>query len=602
MINFTESAMPEYKVPLRDIEFTAREQFGFISHYQDLFPEAEISEDVFSAILQEAAKFCENRLLPINRVGDEVGCRWQDGDVTTPPGFREAFEEFAESGWLSLAGDPAYGGQGLPFSLFLIIFEMVASSNMAWSLYIVNYYGALVTLQKYGTEDQKSMYMPPLISGEWNATMCLTEPHCGSDLGLLRTRAEPNGDGSYALQGTKIFITGGEHDLNGNIIHLVLARLPDAPAGTKGISLFIVPKFLVGGSGSQGERNKVHCGSIENKMGIHGSATCTMNFDGAIGYLLGEQNKGLEAMFTFMNESRVTAAVQAYAPGERALQGGVAYARERLQMRAPERTCPDKPADPIISHPDVRRMVLTQKALTQGGRMLSYFCLKQMDITLNSQDEGARQFAEQRLALLTPIAKGFNSELGIETTSLGIQTFGGHGYIADSGMEQFSRDQRITAIYEGVSVIQGLDLLGRKILQMGLLDSYLVEIEDFVGQHKASAMEEFLDPLEVHAAEWRQLTDEIARRSAADPNLVGACAYDYLMYAGYVSFAYFWAQAAAIALDHVEVNPADRFYQTKLDTARFYFKRLLPRSRGYASSLGESSESLMAIDSDDFLL
>ncbi|MFK8021904.1 MAG: acyl-CoA dehydrogenase C-terminal domain-containing protein [Pseudomonadales bacterium] len=593
--------MHNYQVPLRDIEFTAKEMFGFIEHYRGLTGVEELSEDMLSAILQEAAKFCESKLVPINHAGDQVGCRWVDGQVITPPGYKDAFNAFAEGGWVSLAEEPKRGGQGLPFSLFMLVFEMLASSNMAFSLYIANYYGTLVTLGKYGTEQQKSTFMTKLISAEWNSTMCLTEPHCGSDLGLLRTKAVSNDDGSYSLNGTKIFITSGEHDLNENIIHLALARLPDAPAGTKGISLFIVPKFHVEPDGSLGERNKVHCLGIEEKMGIHGSATCTMQFDGATGYLLGEKHNGLKAMFTYMNESRVTTAIQAYAVGEASFQGALQYAKERLQMRAAQRTHPELPADPIVSHPDVRRMLFTQKALTEGGRMLSYYCLKQMDLTLKSTDQSAKDKAENLLALLTPIAKGFNSEVGIEATSLGIQTFGGHGFIAESGMEQLSRDQRITAIYEGVTAIQGLDLLGRKALAMGLLEEFLPEVLAFISNNQADEMLEFIRPLQVAVSEWQEITSDIRERAQCDVNLVGACAYDFLMYSGYATLAYFWAQAAEVALLNISAGNQDSFYQGKLDTARFYFSRLLPRSQSYLACLRQNSSNLMATESQNFL-
>lgn len=593
--------MPDFRIPIRDIEFVIKELLGFTSHYSQLKGLEALPDDMMSAILQEAAKFCEKRLVPINRIGDEVGCRWQDGEVITPPGFKEAFQEFAEGGWISLAEAPEWGGQGLPFSLFMVVFEMLSSSNMAWSLYIANYYGAFVTLGKYGTESQKATYMPPLVSGEWNATMCLTEPHCGSDLGLLRTKAVPNSDGSYAIHGTKIFITSGEHDFNDNIVHLVLARLPEAPAGTKGISLFIVPKFNVNADGSLGERNAAVCGSIEEKMGIHGSATCSMNFDGARGYLLGEENKGLNAMFTYMNESRITTAIQGYALGESAFQGALAYAKERLQLRAPVRTHPQQPADPIISHPDVRRMLLTQKAFTEGGRMLTYYCLQLMDISLISDNKALKQRVDGLLGLLTPIAKGFNSETGMETTSLGVQVFGGHGYIVESGMEQFSRDQRITAIYEGTSGIQGMDLLGRKVLGMGLLEVFLGDVQVFFGRETGPAMAEFIAPLMDAIEQWQGVTTGIHERSKQDPHHVGSCAYDYLMYSGYVTLAYFWAQAAAAALQQIENGNEDQFYKTKLETARFYYRRLLPRAQTYIALLQERSDSLLAIDSEDFL-
>lgn len=592
--------MPDYKVPLRDIEFTAKELFGFMGHYQQLSGVEELPEDMFSAILQEAAKFCENELVPINHSGDAEGAQWNDGEVKTPAGYKEAFRSFADGGWVSLAEDVEYGGQGLPFSLFMIVFEMLASSNMSWSLYIANYYGSLVTLGKYGTEEQKSTYIPRLTSAEWNATMCLTEPHAGSDLGLLRTQAVKNDDGSYAITGSKIFITSGEHDLNDQIVHLVLARVKGAPSGTKGISLFIVPKFHILPDGTLGDRNQAHCTGIEEKMGIHGSATCSMQFDGATGFLLGQENKGLNAMFTYMNESRVTTAVQSYAVGEASFQGALSYAKDRLQMRAPKRTAPEKDADPIISHPDVRRMLLTQKALTEGGRMLSYFCLQQMDFSLKSADEAERAKADQLLAFLTPIAKGFNSEAGIEVTTMGVQTYGGHGFISEYGMEQLCRDQRITAIYEGVTAIQGLDLLGRKTLAMGLLDIFIPEVEAFIAANSTEAMAEFIAPLKDAVSEWQQITSDIAERSKTDADLIGACAYDFLMYSGYITLGYFWAAAAAKSLQQIADGSADKFYQTKLDTARFYFARLLPRTSSYVPLMKQSSENLMAVNSEEF--
>jgi alkylation response protein AidB-like acyl-CoA dehydrogenase len=592
--------MNNYKVPLRDIEFTAKEMFGYMDHYKTLARVEELPEDMLSVLLEEAAKFCEKELAPINRTGDEQGCTWVDGDVTTPQGFKDAFKSFAEGGWVSLAESPEHGGQGLPFSLFMVVFEMLAASNMSWSLYIANYYGCLVTLGKFGTKEQQERYMPKLVSAEWNCTMCLTEAHCGSDLGLLRTKATPNGDGSYAINGSKIFITSGEHDLNDNIIHLVLARLPDAPEGTKGISLFIVPKFNINDDGSLGERNAAHCTGIEEKMGIHGSATCSMQFDDAKGFLLGEENKGLMAMFTYMNESRVTTAIQAYAAGEASFQGALSYAKDRIQMRAPKRTRPDLAADPIISHPDVRRMLLSQKSFVEGGRMLSYYCLKQMDLTLNSDDPDTVKKAEKLLAFLTPIAKGFNSETGIEVCAMGVQTYGGHGFISEYGMEQLTRDQRITAIYEGVTAIQGLDLLGRKTMSMGLLEVFMSEVQDFIDAEQSEAAKEFIAPLKNAVEEWKNVSGSIAQRAQSDVDLVGSCAYDFLMYSGYITLAYFWAQAAITSLNALDAGSDDKFYQTKIDTARFYFARILPRSQTHASLMKNDSSDLMAIDAEHF--
>lgn len=597
--------MAEYKAPLRDMQFMLNDVLELEKHYQSLPGCEEATPDMVSAILEEGAKFAERVLSPLNQIGDQQGCQFNEGEVKTPDGFAEAYQAFVEGGWPSLAHDPEWGGQGLPESLGIFINEMVGSANWSWSMYPGLSHGAMNTLEAHGTQQQKQTYLTKLVSGEWTGTMCLTEAHCGTDLGMLRSKAEPADDGSYRISGTKIFISAGEHDLAGNIVHIVLARLPGAPEGTKGISLFIVPKFLADAEGNVAERNAVSCGSIEHKMGIHGNATCVMNFDSATGYLIGPPNKGLNCMFTFMNTARIGTALQGLSHTEWGFQNSLAYARDRLQMRAlsgPKN--PEKAADPIIVHPAVRNMLLTQKAFAEGGRALIYFAAQQVDRSKLAKTPEEKQEAEDLLSLLTPIAKAFLTETGLESASHGVQVFGGHGYIAEWGMEQNLRDARIATIYEGTTQIQALDLLGRKVLmsQGELLKRFTKIIHKFCqSQTDNEQMQPFVSALSRLNKEWGDLTLQIGMKSMKNREEVGAASVDYLMYSGYITLAWLWARQAEVAMRKLAENPSDAdFYHAKLKTARFYFERLLPRTRTLAEVMLSGADNLMELDSEHF--
>ena len=597
--------MPEYKAPLRDIKFVTEEVLDFHGHYAKLPGAEEATPDMVAAILEEGAKFAERVLSPLNRVGDQQGCQFKDGVVTTPEGFKEAYQQYVEGGWPSLSHPEEVGGQGLPDSLGMMVTEMIATSNWSWGMYPGLSHGAMNTIELHGTDEQKQTYLTKLVSGEWTGTMCLTEPHCGTDLGMLKTKAEPQADGSYAITGTKIFISAGEHDMADNIVHIVLARLPDAPAGTKGISLFIVPKHNVDGSGEKADRNQVSCGSIEHKMGIHGNATCVMNFDGAKGFLIGEPNRGLNCMFTFMNTARLGTALQGLAHAEWALQNSVAYAKDRLQMRSlsgPK--APEKAADPIIVHPDVRRMLLTQKAFAEGGRALIHYCSMLVDIMKKgTADEKAE--ADELMSLLTPIAKAFLTETGFESANHGLQVFGGHGFIAEWGMEQNVRDCRISMLYEGTTGIQALDLLGRKVLmtQGATLRRFTKIIHKFCKEHKGDKrLKSYITALDKLNGEWGDVTMKIGMKAMRNKDEVGAASVDYLMFSGYVVLAYFWARMAVTAQTKLDEGTDEvGFYTAKLQTATFYYERLLPRTRSHVEAMLSGADNLLAMDEDNFL-
>ncbi|WP_148254294.1 acyl-CoA dehydrogenase C-terminal domain-containing protein [Aidingimonas lacisalsi] len=593
--------MPDYQAPLRDLRFVMDEMFAFPCHYARLPGGDEATPDIVNAILEEGARFTREVLLPLNQSGDREGCLLEGGEVKTPRGFKAAYRQYVDGGWPGLSAEPEFGGQGLPHSLGMALSEMICATNLAWGMYPGLSQGAADALRHHGSDAQKATYLSRLVEGEWTGTMCLTEPHCGTDLGLIKTRAVPTDDGAYAISGTKIFISAGEHDLAENIVHLVLAKLPDAPEGSKGISLFVVPKFLPDAAGSPGERNGVLCGSLEHKMGIHGNSTCVMNFDDAEGFLVGEPHKGLACMFTMMNVARIGVGIQGLGLMEASFQDALAYARDRLQMRALSGAkTPDKPADPIIAHPDVRRMLLTQKAFAEGGRMLVMYTARMVDVVEHGQDADERERAESLLGLLTPIVKAFLTEVGFEATNEGVQVFGGHGYIQEWGMEQRVRDARITRLYEGTTGIQALDLLGRKVLmnQGETLRIFTKEIHKFCqAEADNTALEEFIEPLSRLNAEWGELTMGIGMKAMNDREDVGAASVDYLMYSGYVALAYLWARAARQAHEALG-GDEDAFYRAKLDTARFYYQRLLPRTRAHAQAMQAGAESLMAMDAD----
>ena len=600
--------MPDFRVPVRDMRFLLNEVFDYPAHYQALVGGDDASSEVVDAIIEATAKYCEDVLAPLNASGDREGCQFNHGAVRTPSGFRKAYQQFIEGGWQSLSFPVEYGGQGWPMSMNLLKTEMMGAANWAFAMYPGLSVGCIATLLQYGSEPIKQRYLPALISGRWTGTMCLTEPQCGSDLGQIKTRAQPLGEGRYAIRGTKIFISSGEHDLTENIIHIVLARLPDAPKGTRGISLFLVPKVKVGKDGQLGERNAVVCGAIEHKMGIAASATALLNFDEAEGFLIGEPNKGLEAMFTFMNTARIGTAIQGVAHAEQSFQGALAYAQTRRSMRALSGTRePDQPADALIWHPDVRRMLLTQKAIAEGGRAMVYAAAKiadRMFDAIRRGDAATHQQLDEALGFYTPILKGFLTELGLEAAQLGVQIYGGHGYIREHGMEQIVRDARVATLYEGTTGIQALDLLGRKVL----LATRGACVRQFTREMMSHARPFLLRSgaagrqsraLVKRALQWNLLTVRLMMRAARNRDEVGAASVDYLMFSGYLMMAHFWsiqARAAERLLKSGSGNQPAAFYQAKLDCAEFFFERMLPRADAHARCAVAPIGSLMSMD------
>ena len=576
--------MPTYTPPVRDMQFVLHELLKVSDEYKAMPRHADVDADTINAVLEEGGKFAAEVTFPLNITGDTEGCtlNQETHEVTTPTGFKDAYAKYVEGGWAALSCDPEYGGQGLPFTVNQCIYEMLNSANQAWTMYPGLSHGAYEALHAHGTEEQKRLYLPKLVSGEWTGTMCLTEPHCGTDLGLLRTKAEPQADGTYKITGNKIFISAGEHDMAPNILHLVLARLPDAPKGSKGISLFLVPKFNVKADGTIGSRNGIYCGGLEHKMGIHGNATAQLVLDGAVGTLVGEPNKGLAAMFVMMNAARLGVGNQSLGLTEVAYQNALAYAKDRIQMRSLSGVkAKDKPADPIIVHSDVRKMLLTAKAYAEGGRALATYCAMLLDKELHHPDEKTRQDAAEMVALLTPIVKAFITDNGWTATSACLQVFGGHGYIKEWGMEQFVRDARINMIYEGTNTVQSLDLLGRKVLsnngatlkKFGKLVAQLVE-EEGVNEK----MSEFINPVAYLGDQMTKFTTEIGFKGFQNPDEVGAAAVDYLRVAGHLVFGYMFARMAQVALREIAAGNTDPFYQAKLQTARFYFAKLFPET------------------------
>jgi alkylation response protein AidB-like acyl-CoA dehydrogenase len=594
--------MPTYTPPLRDMQFVMHEVLHVVDELKQIPKHADIDIDTINAVLEEGGKFASEVAFPLNISGDTEGCKIDQTThaVTTPKGFKEAYKTYVDGGWAALGCDPEYGGQGLPYIVNGMFYEMLNSANQAWTMYPGLTHGAYAALETHGTPEQKATYLHKMTSGEWTGTMCLTEPHCGTDLGLMRTKAEPQADGTYKITGNKIFISAGEQDMTDNIIHLVLARLPDAPPGIKGVSLFIVPKFNVNADGSIGTRNGIYCGGLEHKMGIHGNATAQMVLDGAVGTMVGQPNKGMNGMFVMMNAARLGVGNQSVGLTEVAFQNALAYAKDRIQMRSLSGTkAKDKAADPIIVHPDVRKMLLTAKAYAEGGRALQAFCSMLLEKDHNHPDEKVRAEAGELLSMLTPIAKAFSTDNGHIATNACMQVFGGHGFIKEWGMEQYVRDNRINMIYEGTNTIQSLDLLGRKILgnngatlkKFGKLVAQLVEEEGVNEQ-----MAEFITPIAILGDQMTKFTTEIGFKGFQNPDEVGAAAVDYLRVAGHLVFGYLFARMCQVALREIAAGNTDQFYVAKLQTARFYFAKLFPETATLMRTARAGSKVLMDTD------
>jgi hypothetical protein len=597
--------MPAYKAPVEDVLFLLNDVFQ-IERFNNLPGFADATPDTIEAVLQEGARICEEVLQPLNRIGDQEGCRRNpDGSVTTPTGFKDAYRAYAEGGWMGLSVPAEYGGQGLPYTLQVVMNEFASSANMAFSMYPGLTLGAVAALLVHGSDEQKALYLPPMVDGRWSGTMNLTEPHCGTDLGLIKTKAVPKGDGSYAITGTKIFISAGEQDLTENIVHLVLARIEGAPEGTRGISLFVVPKVLVNPDGSLGPRNGVTCGSIEHKMGIHGNATCVMNYDGAQGWLVGEANRGLNAMFVMMNEARLGVAIQGLSQSEVAYQNAAAYAKDRLQGRAitgPK--SPDKPADPIIVHPDVRRNLLSIKAFNEAARALVLWTALKSDVAHRSEDHGERQQADDHMGLMTPVLKGVLTDLGFENAVKAQQMFGGHGYIEESGMSQFVRDARIAMIYEGANGIQAMDLVGRKLPRDGgrAIMTFFNEVGAFCQENAGDeALKGYVTPLQQALGHLQQATMWFMQNAMQKPDHAGAGAHEYMHLFGLVAMGYMWARIAkAASLRKVQGNGVGARMDAKLLTGRFFMERMLPETAALVARISAGSDTMMAMPAEAF--
>ncbi len=596
--------MPSYTAPVRDMQFVLHEVLNLEAH-NNLPGFEEVSRDLVDAILEEGAKLNEQVLQPLNQSGDKQGCILTDGAVTTPDGFKDAYKTYVEGGWNGLIADPEYGGQGLPYTIHLAMSEMMCSSNMSFTMYPGLTHGAIEALTKHGGKEQKDAYLPKLVSGEWTGTMNLTEAHAGTDLGLMRTKAEPQGDGSYRITGTKIFISAGEHDLAENIIHLVLAKIPGGPEGTRGISLFVVPKFLVNSDGSLGERNALSCGALEEKMGIHGNATCVMNYDGATGYLVGEEYKGMRAMFTMMNAARLGVGIQGLGLSEVAYQNAVTYAKDRLQgrsLKGPQE--PDKPADPIIVHPDVRRMLMNMKAFNEGARALAAWTGLRIDIAHKSSDEKAREAAEDVVGLLTPVIKAFFTDIGFMNAVWAQQCYGGHGFIREWGMEQFVRDSRISQLYEGANGVQAMDLVGRKLAANGgrAIRAYFEQVEATLKDSaEDEALADFVRALGDSKTHLQDATMWLVQNGMSNPDNAGAAAMDYLYIMGHVAMGAIWTEMARVASAALANGSGDdAFYRNKLETGRYYMKRMMPDTASHLAKLKSGAEPVMALDADGF--
>jgi acyl-CoA dehydrogenase len=598
--------MPVYKAPVDDTLFILNDVLGF-ERYNNLAGFSDASSDIVEAVLQEGSKFAEEVLFPLNQVGDREGCeRLADGQVKTPTGFKQAFEQYREGGWLGLAADPEYGGQGLPYALHTAVGEFMSSANMALMMYPGLTQGAIAAIQVHGSDEQKQAYLPKMIEGTWTGTMNLTEPHCGTDLGLLRTKAVPNGDGSYKISGQKIFISAGEHDMAENIVHLVLARIEGAPEGTKGISLFIVPKFKLNEAGEPGEKNGVSCGSIEEKMGIHGNSTCVMNYDEAEGYLVGTENRGLNAMFVMMNEARLAVGLQGHAIAEVAYQNAANYARERIQGRALSGAkAPEKKADPIIVHPDVRRTLMTIRAFNEAGRALLLWTALKSDIAHRSDDEKEKQAADDVLGLMTPIIKGVLTDKGFDHAVAAQQMYGGHGYIEEWGMSQFVRDARIAMIYEGANGIQALDLVGRKLGLNGgrAVMAFFKEVEDFCAENRENEkLSFFTKHLKKGLGDLQASTMWFMQNAMAKPDNAGAGSTDYMHLFGLVALGYMWAQMAKAASEKLAAgaNGQSTYLENKLITAKFYMEKVMPETALRRARIETGADSMMELAAEAF--